>query len=251
MSELIAYALLTLLALIWIASDVHSIGIFDVFGRNIHWVWFESGQRWKFLARYGWRLAVLSSFVVLNIVLSYRIYVANPFDLGTALLLFMFATLVSASFAPIPWVYVAHELRWQHQIRSTAFRLSGFVESVTADTDLGRTWDRSNYETNEPWTAWHPTLERWRADDWWRALVPVLYLNKDSRSTLIPIEPETFLAWNIPTDSIGINKDLPVCGAHGSSFQVKSVRAIRGCPNWWLVRTNMHTETEAIFEGRS
>ncbi len=184
-------------------------------------MWFESGQRWKFLARYGWRLAVLSSFVVLNIVLSYRIYVANPFDLGTALLLFMFATLVSASFAPIPWVYVAHELRWQHQIRSTAFRLSGFVESVTADTDLGRTWIVATTKTNEPWTAWHPTLERCEptigGEHWFQCYIstrtPVL--------TLIPIEPETFLAWNIPTDSIGINKDLPVCGAHGSSFSSK------------------------------
>ena len=250
MNTLIAYALLTLLALTWIASDAETIYIFDVFGKNFRYVWFESGQRWKHVSAYGWRLAVVCSLVVLNVILSYRIYAVNPFDLGSAFQLSVAAALAAASFTPIPSIYVAHHLRWQHQIRSAAFRLTELVESVTVDSDPEQTFDRANYKTKEPWTAWHPTLERWRADDVWRGLVPVLYLRKEPRSTLIPIEPETFLAWNIPSDCIRINNNLPFCGALDSSFRVKSMTPIRGCPNWWLVRTEMRTELDAVFVGR-
>jgi hypothetical protein len=250
MSEFVAYALLTLLALTWIASDAETIHIFDVFGKNFRFVWFDSGQRWKLVSAYGWRLVALCSFVVLNVLLSYRVYSVNPFDLRPLLQRTVSAALVAASFTPIPCIYFAHQFRWLHQVRCAALRLSDLVESVTADADLGQILVRADYETKEPWTAWHPTLERWRADELWRGLVPVLYLRKDSRSILVPIEPEAFLAWNIASDCVRINTDLPVRGAFNSSYCVKSVEAIRGRPNWWLVRTEMRTELDAVFEGR-
>jgi len=250
MSLLIAYALLTQLAVLWIAKDTETIYVFDVFGKSFRYVWFESGQRWTHVFTYGWRLAALCSFVVLNVVLSYRMYANNPFDLGLAFQLIVFAVLLAASFTPIPWIYVAHQFRWQRQMRSTALRLSDFVESVTADSDVGRTLDRADYETEEPWTAWHPTQERLRSDRLWDGLVPVLYLRKDSRSALIPIDWATFLAWNIPDDCVRINSDLPVHGALDSSFRVESVQDFGGCPNWWLVRTEMRTELDGVIEGR-
>ncbi len=251
MDLLIAYALLTLLAMLWIAKDVETIYIFDVFGKSFHYVWFESGQRWTHVFTYGWRLIALCSFLLLNALLSYRICADNAFDVRPAVQLVLFAVMLSVSILPVPWIYVAHRLRWQRMIRATAIRLAGIVERTTVDSDLSQAFDPAVYKTEEPWTAWHPKQGEWKANKLWDGLVPVVYLhNGPDRSALFPIDWEIFLAWNIPGNCVRINSDLLVHGALESSFRVESVEELRGCPNWWLVRTEMRTELDTVIEDR-
>ncbi len=254
MSLLVAYVLLILLAMLWIAKDTETIYIFDLFGKNFHYVWFESGQRWTHVFTYGWRLAILCSLTVLTGILSYRIYVVNPCGITPALQVIILLGMLTASIAPIPWIYIAHRLRWQRQIRATALRLSEFAERVTAEADPAQMLDRANYDTDEPWAAWHPAQDEWKSDDCnslWGGLVPVVYVRNDShRSALFPIDWETFLAWNISADCARINNDLPVHGALGSSFRVEFIQRLRGCPNWCLVHTEMHSELDAMLEDR-
>jgi hypothetical protein len=251
MSLLVAYALLLLLAILWIARDSETIYIFDVFGRNFHYVWFDSGQRWKYVFTYGWRLVALCSLVFLNGLLSYRIYTVDPLEVGPAVQFMMFAVLLAASLTPIPWIYIAHRLRWQRRIRATVPGLVRFLEGTAIDSALAQTLDRADYNTDAPWTAWHPKHDEWESNEMWDALLPVVYLRNDpGRSALFPIDWETFLAWNIPADCVRINSDLPVHGAFDSSFRVESVQQLRGCPNWWLVRTEIRSELDAVIEGR-
>lgn len=247
MSLLIAYILLTLLAMLWIMKDTETIYIFDVFGKNFHYVWFESGQRWTHVFTYGWRLVVLWLLVLLLCLLAYRIYVANLFEIGPATRLALFAVLLTASFALFPWIYLAHRLRWQRQIRATAQRLGDFVNAASDESELARTLDRADYKTDESWTAWHPKQDEWKSNRLWDGLVPVVYLrNTPYRSALFTIDLETFLAWNIPAECVRVNSDLPVHGAFSTSFHVESVQPLRGIPNWWLVRTEMRWELDTV-----
>jgi hypothetical protein len=252
MSLLDVYILLTLLALLWIAYDVETIYIFDVFGKNFHYVWFDSGQRWTHLFTYGWRLAVICTFVLLNGVLSYRFYAANPFQLGPSLHVIVAAIMLVASFAAIPWIYVAHRLRWQRRIHWTASQLSEFITRITAAPDLEHTLQRADYDTDAPWTAWHPNQKDWQSDadrDLWSGLVPVVYVrNAPPRAALFPIDWEMFLAWNVPIEVSEVNKNLPIHGPCDSSFCVESVKQVRGCPNWSLITTEIQSELDAAFE---
>jgi hypothetical protein len=254
MSLLIAYTLLMLLALLWIAKDAETIYVFDVFGRNFHYVWFESGQRWTHVFTYGWRLVAICSLVLFNGILAYRIFATDLFAIDPTVRRIVLVAMIVASCAPIPWIYIANHLRWRRHIRSTALRLSDFAKRITADSDLAKMLDRADYNTDEPWTAWHPSQNDWKSGDsnrLWDGLIPVVYVRNDSlRSALFPIDWETFLAWNIPADCARINNDLPVHGALDSSFRVESVQLLRGCLNWCLVRTEMRSELDAMIEDR-
>lgn len=249
MSLLIAYTLLIVVAMLWIARDAETIYIFDVFGKNFRYVWFESGQRWTHVFTYGWRLVALCLLILFNGLLSYRIYVVNPLMIGPAAQLTMFAILLVASFSPIPWIYQAQRLRWKRQICFTAQRLDDFVNAATGESELALTLDRADYRTDETWTAWHPKQDEWKSNKLWDSLIPVVYFrNAPYRSALFPIDWEAFLVWNIPTDCVRVHRDLPVHGACDASFRVQSVQAIPGIPNWWLVRTEMRSELDAVIE---
>ncbi len=250
MSLLFTYTLLMLLAMLWIMKDAETIYIFDVFGKNFCYVWFESGQRWTHIFTYGWRMVVLCLLVLLICLLSYRIYLEDLFEIGPAARLTVFVVLLAASFAPFPWIYLAHRLRWQRQFRATAQRLDDFVNAAIDESERARSLERAEYRTDEPWTAWHPKQDEWKSNRLWDGLVPVVYLrDAPYRSAIFPIDWETFFAWNIAADCVRVNSDLPVHGAFDSSFRVESVQAIRGIPNWWLVRTEMRSILDTVIEG--
>ena len=252
MSLLVAYILLMLLAVLWIAWDFETFFIFDVFGKNFHYVWFDSGQRWTHLFTYGWRLAGLCTLVLLNGVLSYRFYAANPFQLGPSSHFIWFAIMLTASFAAIPWIYMAHRLRWQRQIRWTALQLSDFAKRITTDPEFIQTMQQADYATDEPWTAWHPKQQDRQSDEnkqLWSGLVPVVYVRNDaSRSALFPVDWEMFLAWNASVQLTRIKSDLPIRGPFDSSFRVKSVQQLRGYPNWRLISTEMDSKLDAASQ---
>ncbi|MCA9178801.1 MAG: hypothetical protein KDB14_30270 [Planctomycetales bacterium] len=248
MSLLLAYTLLAFLAMLWILKDGETYYIFDVFGESFHYVWFVSGQRWIYLFAYGWRLIALCSFVLLNALLSCRIYADNGFDIGPAAQRALLALMLFVSILPVPWIYVAHRLRCRRNILAIAKRLSGVAERATGDPRL--CFELADYETEEPWTAWHPTQGEWKANGLWDGLVPVVYLcnDGDRSAAVFSIDWETFLAWNIPSNCIRKNNDLPVHGPLESSFRVAAAQKLRGCPNWWLVRAEMRTELDTVIE---
>lgn len=252
MGLLVAYIMATLLALIWIAWDAETIYVLDVFGRNLHYVWSESGRRWRYLFTYGWRLGVACSLVLVNGVLSCQFYRDNPFQLGASMHFIALAVMLFGSFAAIPWIYIANGLRCQGRIRRTALQLSDFVERISADPGLAQTMERAEYATEPPWTAWHPTMEDWQSDEGrhlWSNVLPVVYVRTDSvRSALFPVDWEAFLAWNASADLGRINSVLPVHGPGDSSFSVRSVQQLRGCPNWSLVRVEMQSELDAAHD---
>ena len=82
-------------------------------------------------------------------------------------------------------------------------------------------------------------------------MIPVVYFrNGRDRTALFSIDWETFLIWNLPTDCIQENTDLPVCGALDSSFRVKSIEPLSDVAKWSVVYTEMRGELDMANECR-
>lgn len=178
-------------------------------------------------------------------ILSHRVYLGNQFELGPNSQRTLFAVLLVASFLPVPWIHLAHQLRCQRQVHATAQRLNDYAKASTAFSDLARTMDRADYKTDEAWTAWHPKQEEWKSSSFWEGLVPVIYLRTTPcPSALFTVDWRTFLAWNVPAECVRVDSNLPVHGAFDSTFRIESVHAIRGIQNWWVV----HTELRSVLE---
>lgn len=241
------YILLTLAAVIWILLDAETACVFDVYGNSFRYVWFESPHRWAELMTYGWRLAVLCSAVVLGWLLAGRVYTANPFDVGPAIRVGVAAAMLVGSLASLPWIYIAHRIRWHRRIRRTALQLTELAGRITSDAVFLQSLERADYETDAPWTGWHPKEEHWRSEQLWSLLVPMAYLhNESNRSVLFPVDWETFLGWNVPDEITRTDGALPFHGPDGSSFRVKSIRQLRGCPDWVVIDTEMQSELESL-----
>lgn len=247
MACFLIYALLLLLTLLWIACDRETACVFDVFGKSFYYVWYESGERWRILLTYGWRLAALCSLILLNGILACRVLVENPLQLGSEVHVIVFAAMIAGSVAVFPWIYVAERFRWRRKLRSTARQLSDFAERLVTDSDFAETLRRADYDTKAPWTAWHPNQEQWEAKQFFQGVVPVAYVRNDSiQSVLFPVDWQTFLAWHLPPNVIAPGRDLPFHGALESSFRVKSVTRLRGCPDWNVIATEMQSELMAV-----
>jgi hypothetical protein len=50
-----------------------------------------------------------------------------------------------------------------------------------------------------------------------------------------------FLAWHIPPELTEVDRDLPFHGPFDTSFCVKSVWKLRGCPGWSVIATEMQS----------
>lgn len=252
MGLLVAYIVLTFLVVLWIAWDSETICIFDVFGKSFHYVWFDSGKRWTFLFAYGWRLAVVCTVVLVNTGLCYRLYAANPFQLGAPIHALAFAIMFAGSFTAIPWIYMAERIRWRRQVHRAALRLTELAKRMTTDQDYVQTLQRADYATEEPWTAWHPNDHEWQTEEgkqFWSDLLPVVYVRDDSHGAVVfPIDFESFLGWNIPGELGRVDSELPFRGPFDASFRVKSVWPLRGCSGWCLIRTEMRSELDARLD---
>lgn len=78
-----------------------------------------------------------------------------------------------------------------------------------------------------------------RGDDWWPDVVPVAYLLPDTMSSIIfPIDFTSFVAWRLPSEFVRSGELLPFEGPSGSTFKLRKVTRVRGCPHWTLLRTD-------------
>lgn len=238
MSFLIAYVVLSLIAMIWIARDEETSRVFHIFGNGFSYVWFESGQRWAYLFKYGWRLAVLCLLVVLNGVLSIQYYRENAWGFSPTAQLGFSLSMLACSLVPIPWIYGSSQLRWTRRLDSIIRRLDLFVNNDTDWSELESNLQPAAYNTLGCWTAWHPNTEAWQKSWLWNDLLPVMYIqNSSSRSALFTIDWKTFLAWKVSEEDLQVNGQLPVHGALDSTFRVKSKTVVNDLANWCLIKT--------------
>ncbi len=242
MTSLVAHVSLTLLAYVWIAWDAETAYIFDAFGRSFYWIWHESGKRWRYLLTYGWRLAVLASVILVGILFAWRFFTADPLQIDRAGRILTLTLMLAASLSLMPWIHLAARNRWLLGVRSAARQLTDLVERVTADDEFLHSLNPAPYETQQPWTAWHPSQDQYSSGLFPKEIVPVVYVCREAvRSVLLPIDWQTFLAWSIPKELRPPGSDLPFQGPFESSFRVKSIRNLRGCPGWCLVKTEMRS----------
>ena len=236
---LVAYVLFTLLTLSWIAWDAETIYVFDVFGKNLHYVWAESGKRWTYLFSYGWRLAAICALIASNAAFSFLLFTRNATQIGRGLSFVVLGIMLAGSFVAIPWIYVAQRWRWRKRLRRTASQLLGVINRVTASQGFGQLLQPADYRTREPWTAWHPRPDEW-TQPCWSDIVPVAFFeNQSIHSAVFCMDWRTFLAWRIPACWTEENRDLPFQGPDGCSFRVRAVRKLGGCPGWSVIRTEL------------
>ncbi len=242
MSLLIAYILLLLSAVLWIAWDAEIFGIFDVFGKSFHYVWFEYPKRWTCLFSHGLRLAALCVLIALNAILSFRFSIGSSAQLSGGMSFVVLLFMLAGSFAVIPWIYLAHRLRWQTRLRRTASQLFGLINRVIANGGSAQLLERADYNTDEPWKAWHPSREEWR-QPCWSDIVPVAYFQNDSiRSAVFCVDWETFLGWKVSASLTEVNNDLPLHGPGDCSFRIRAVQRLRGCPDWSVIKVQLQSK---------
>ena len=242
MALLIAYILILLFIAIWIVRDDETDEVFAVVP-NLHFIWFESGDRWRMLYLCGWRLTVLSLLIGGSIALASFFYVVNPFDfIGTtraATLGFM----ILSAFAVVSLIPAKRYLRWKRQVLLAVTKLTGFMKRVTTDSDIEQSMERADYATLPPWTAWHPIKSDFKtqqAQGLWDGLVPVVYLRQaPTPLVLVPVNFETFLAWGSITDFTRVGESLPFCGPGGVAFRLISAKKLRNWENWCVVIAEM------------
>ena len=242
MNLLLVYVVLTLSAYLWIAGDAETASIFDVFGRSFYYVWFESGQRWRHLFAYGWRLLLLAALAIGGGILAWNLFTSNPFQLGPATNGLLLGIMLVLSAGLPPWIYGADRLRWQRKVRYNARQLSTYLERLKTQTKRETMLNPADYETVAPWSAWHPNQEEWRSEHFPRDVVPVVYLRGEALDTAVfELYCQTFLAWNIPAELAAAAAELPFHGPLNTSFRVKSVRPLRGCADWHMIQAEANS----------
>lgn len=252
MSLLITHLLLTLSAVLWIARDAETAYIFEAFcGESFHYGWYESPKRWNYVFTYGWRLVLLCSFTGIIVIVSCRFFASNPLQLGRATLVGVFALLLVGAFAPIPWINLAHRLRLEQRLRTTALRLTNIIDRVAAKCDLPESLRRADYSCDESWSGWHPKTDEMQSNQWWEGILPIVYVwNESITSAVFPVDFETWLAWNVPARLFQINSEFPFHGPHHLSFRVKSRRELRGLSHWTVIETKIESEPVAGMDDR-
>jgi hypothetical protein len=240
---LVGYFLLSVTGVLWIALDAETAYIFDVFGKNIDFMWRHSGQRWKFTFMYGWRLLALVLLIGVCIYLAWPLAFAVSNARGTAIIVLVGLALIP--FSLLPWIYIANGIRFRRTLRNTARQLTPIVNELAAASDISTILDKADYRLDPPWSAWHPK----DVDDW-PQVVPVAYVRTEPTPTVVfPYDWETFLAWNLGDQLSNSGTNLPFNGPGETTFKLRCITPLVGVPEWSLVYAEMEIGDDSAMQG--
>lgn len=238
-----SFILATLVALVWVTSDTHAASAFEIFWRNHHTTARQMDKYWEWLFYSLWRCLLLFTLIALSIMTAWRMWAQNPFELGPLVRGFCLVSMLAGSLTMIAWPYLSAHLRFRGHLYSKAAELSELIAIVTSETEVSHELEHAEYNTSDGWTAWHPREEKWHANDYWTGVIPVVYLLKETASSVIvPVDWEHFLAWKLPTGCALPGLRLPVCGPGETAFLVNAVHELRGRPGWSVITTDMEFE---------
>jgi len=242
MLPLALYIGFLLIGSLWIFCDAETYYIFDVFGRNFHYVWYQSGLRWRYSIQYGWRLLVLICLISANAFFSYWCYATNPFMLNGPVALFLSGAMLLSALMLVPWMYFAQRLRVNRFIRYTASQLDEFVQSQLVRPEWQQNLKQAEYAVERGWTAWHPKDDYWKSSNYWNGIVPVLYVEGDANSAVFVVDFNVFLGWKTPYMCDQVGESLPFQGPNESSFRVQSVRRLNRPHEWFVIGVEVESE---------
>ncbi|QDU90983.1 hypothetical protein Pla175_43980 [Pirellulimonas nuda] len=231
---LLGYLFLLAVGVLWISLDVETAYVIDVFTKNFEFVWSQSGRRWQWISMYGWRLLALAALIGACAYLSWRFAFAAPISRAWAGSLF--AAMAIFPLCLVPWINLCHQLRYQRSVSSAARRLTPVVQDLASASDISAVLDDAHYTTMPGWSAWHP-----KGVNDWPLVVPVAYVHAEpSFTVLFPVDCEWFLAWKLANQLPLPGSPLPFNGPGDTTFTFRSVRPLRGVPDWSLVYAELN-----------
>jgi hypothetical protein len=230
---IVGYLILLAAGLLWITLDAETAYIFDVFGKQFDYMWYHSGQRWKFTFMYGWRLLTLVLLIAVCAYLAWLLVSAISDWRAAAILLFVTLTVIPLCL--LPWIKAASRIRFQRILHNRAKQLTPVAQSLAAAQDISAILDDAQYRTEPDWSSWHP-----KSIDDWPEIVPVAYVHSPPAVTILfPVDWDTFLAWKLLGQLPDAGSLLPFNGPFDSTFVLRQVRPLHGEPDWTLVHAEL------------
>lgn len=223
MVYLATYCVLMALAFAWIAVDYETGYVFDVFGKNFHWVWYEYPKRWTTVLTYGWRLLLLIGFEITHVLLAYLVLRDNPLGAPYWAQVVLHIGMILAALALVPWIGKAHQMRRWRALRRTARALAHSIQRIAENRDTSGLLPATEYSISHPWTAWYPDDKEWVQ---WKGRKPFLFRPMiylvAGESVLAMVSGSEFLSWNAQDGFPEIGTPLPF--THGEvKYEVTSV----------------------------
>lgn len=229
---LLSYLVLLTFGALWIRFDRQTAYIFDVFGKNFHYVWFESGRRWKDIFIFGWRLIAV---VLLIGGCAYSAWLlASRFSRSPGVALFVI--MAGIALLLIPWMKFAYQLRFQQGLRRTAVRLTPVAQRL-AGADLSDVTPAPFWTSPSCSAYYMKSLKDWR--DWPILVVGVAYVGTCSSVVLFPVHLDILLAWKVTDELPDLGSLPPFHGALESGYVLRKVVPLRGVSGWSLVYTDL------------
>lgn len=232
---LATFALLWLVAMVWIAADNNVLGVhffFTHLGK-------EKAGGWprRFYWKFGWRLAVLTGLqlgILASVVLFARSAFASDSLGGQLVGIAALALMVVAIVVQHPRFHPFFRWEKRRRARTACRQLADVVHQFEVCQSVEDFTDRAEYPTQKGWLACHPR----GASPWWPGVVPVAYFRRDGQTcVMFPVDWETFVAWQLPSDFSGPGEDLPFEGPHGTTFRLKKTAPLRASAQWTLLYT--------------
>jgi len=231
---------------IWVWLDETTEKVFDAFGASFIYIWYNSGQRWRFMYMAGWRLLMFAVFPIACTYLAYRFWLENPFRNSHFLNACSFFAISLTGCTIFPWINFNRRRRYWARIRDGILRLTQFVDRAESGQLGENELTPADYTTSHPWTAWHPNDE----SDWrkmWQDFMPVAYINETESIVVLQSNScSTFLMRANPANIDSFGSELPFEGPGGAKYETVKSGRISGTNGWWYLAAEVDLFAECV-----
>lgn len=242
MSYLSLYSLAFLIALLWAWTDRDAAEAFDFLRRTTRQTARDMGLYQQFARDNLLRLALLTILASVCVVTALAMFVNNPFNLEQLIRGGVLTAMLAGAIAIFRLPHLLAFLRFQRFVYSKTARLADLLRVTESETEIHRQLVDAGYATQGGWTAWHPNQHDFDHNSLWRGLVPVAYLWRGSRpSVVVPVDYRCFLAWNLPAD-LKAGEELPFTGPGDTRFFVTAMRKLVGRFGWSIIYADMEVD---------